>query len=339
MTSRLTLDAEALARLDLDHTTRATPSRRARPFHLATGVHVLIPAPRDLAAAVSLEGLAAYRSGGAIVVRPAGSSEKPLSTPDAESLAAALLDALSALPLDVPGVLRDLALFAEYGAESRAYALDVVRAFRRSLKAPPASQEPSAPRGPAMSTADRQRAFRVRVRAEEIASAAWALTMVLDDEDGAPEPGAVVLATDLRDAALDVLGRAVEEWEDRVESPPRGSAYARMSRAERLATWAEEADDDALPPFRPRLASPRRLYDAAEALGLTPTTSRRQRFTVPNPQEDSMTRPLFTPAEILAEIARQEREAVAEIYGADALRPEPAHDFDLSALLVEGLAR
>lgn len=190
------------------------------------------------------------------------------------------------------------------------YLLGVVRAYVKSL---PAAARPKArPRPEGRSSTERNRDARARRREEEISSALWGLRLYLADEEDrpAPQPGARVPALDVFEAVLDLLAYPVETFEETVLDPRPGSAEALLSREERLAECQEIAADEDLPQ-RPRLVSRRVLFEVAEAHGFAVTRPQnRKHYTIPQevaPMHKPA--PMFTRAEILAEIARQEREA------------------------------
>jgi hypothetical protein len=313
---RLALDADRLARLrdagDLsDHHTRRP--RRVLLDADGYGVRVEIPAPSRLAKYLDLQDVEAFRSGRTILTRPISSSEMPAPV-SALDLAEALLHVLHDLPErpDAGRPYLDLRLFAEHSSAATDYARDTVQALRRSLPEAPHPRR-TVERRPPLNDAERKRRERARRRAEEEASIAWALAAYLDDE--APEPGSLVPATAVRDYVRDALEYAVEEWRSRVEEPDPRSAEYLLDRAERIAEWRENAEDDGLPPGRPRLPSSRRLYAVAEAHGFQRSRSHGlDRLKIPTTREDtSMTVAealLDRAARLLLEEARPDLEAL-----------------------------
>jgi hypothetical protein len=270
----LALDSERFSRLQYAGERNAHHTRRPGRHHLDSdglGLHVEIPAPKVLADYVALrDDVEGFRAGGTLQTRPKGSTSKPVSA-NALDLAEDLLQVLRALP-EVAGARRpytDLRLFAAHSSAARAYCADVVQAVRASLPEVPEEKPERAPRGPAKTGAQRVAQHRAKVRAEEEQGVAFALGLFLeDDEDGdAPEPGSLVPATLVRDYVSEVLERAVEEWEERVEDPTPDSAEALMTYEERVEEWQESAEDDVLPATRPHLVTPRRLYAIATRFG------------------------------------------------------------------------
>jgi hypothetical protein len=331
-TPRLTLDADGLARLRvaLGREARSLQPVVYRPDGL--DVTVALPGCDWLAVLLSLDGLDAYRRGRIVLARPTGSEEAPAPL-DLGDLHQSLREALRTLPdrPDAGDAYLDLSRAASVPSATFETYLDAVLGSWRSTL--PAAPRPEAPRRPstARSTTERSKQHRARRRQEEAASALWALGVyLLDDEDGpVPEPGSRVPALDVFEAVSDLLAYPVETFEETVLHPRPGSAEARLSPEERLAEWQEIAEESDWP-ARPRLVARRVLFDVAEAHGFAVTKPQnRKHYTIPQevtPMPNPA--PLFTRSEILAEVARQEREATAS---ADA----EALVFDVEGFLAE----
>lgn len=339
MNPRLTLDAEALARhhFTAEHY-RAHHTRRPRRFRLdseGVGLAVEIPAPRVLGEWLSLD-LDAYRSGSAgIVARPVGSDEEPVPL-DVVALAEDLIQALRDLPersLDEAPAWHDLRLFAEHGAARFDYAREALQGLRAGLpKVPVAAPSPNVEHAPALSGSERVRRHRERRRAEEDASAAWALAHYLDDEDEAPAPGATVPATVVRDYVRETVEYAVQEWEERVEDPCPGSPESFLTYSERVEEWREGADDEGLPPGRPRIPSARRIYAVAEAHGFTRTRSHgNDRLTIPK-EDTSMTATTEALIDRAARILVEEARAEIEAHSRSSVNVETTADLGLNVV-------
>lgn len=135
------------------------------------GVAVELPAPAVLAETFVLPSLREYldvfRTGSALLTRPAGSDHPPAALNQLD-VAADLARTLAALPERADGgaPYRDLRLMADHAASAEttlAYSRDVVAAVRRKAPVwrPPAVARP-ANRTPTMSGAERVRVHRER---------------------------------------------------------------------------------------------------------------------------------------------------------------------------------
>jgi hypothetical protein len=264
------LDQALLARMG---SARDRRTRGLRSITLDSGVHVYLPTARDLAPVIVLDDRRQFfRRGSDMVFRRVGSDDA------GEDLAAANLPAaskrLADLFADLPPLtgagpayesFRTMALYERPRLKVEIDA--ALDALRRSLPNAPKKHKP---RRPAMTVAERKRASRSSIAEEERTSAAWALSLWLDDEEEAPEAGSRVPGSVAFEYVSAVLGNAVEEYETTVANPPRGSAESFMSRPARLEEWEGLSDEEGYPP-RPRLASRRRVYDVAREIGLRTT--------------------------------------------------------------------
>lgn len=201
------------------HDGRYYSAKAERPVKLktASGVSLEVPGPRLLASVYALPWLrarsSAYRSGSAILTRPAGSGEEPRPIHQGD-LAKELLAALQSLP-ETPHAgrpYRDLRIFFVEASEAAqgAYLAATVDHLRRLLPVYRPSAE-KAPRAPAKSAAERKADQRERDRADEEASAREWLTAYLEDA----EPGERVSAQELYEDAVDVIGDYIEDDEPR----------------------------------------------------------------------------------------------------------------------------
>ncbi|GHJ57340.1 hypothetical protein Nm8I071_66470 [Nonomuraea sp. TT08I-71] len=223
---------------------RADAPRRIK---LAAGYWVEIPSPRVLARVfagpVLATGCDLFKSGGAILRRPAGDPRDP--GPEAfDVLAEEVRAALDVLP-DRPDAGRpytDLRVYLLDGdpVDVRAYLLDAVRAVRASAprwRPRVERHERPAPR----SAADRQRSSRAARRAAEVDSARVWLSTWREDVG----PGTRIPAPELYDQAAADVGEWVETYQD----DPDG--------------WAECEAEDGFPAV-PAVPGPRTFYAVAD---------------------------------------------------------------------------
>ena len=275
MTPILTLDTDDLAR----HTLRLGREVKAlRPVNFrldSEGINlsVALPGPDWLAALLALVDLDVFSGPAVVSWRILTARTSSLSLLNVPALADDLREILRALPdrPDAGEPYTDLRLAAgTSSARFAEYVLDVVRAFVRSCPTVPAVTRPEAPRPEPMTPLERKHAERARRRAEERASARWALTLFLDDDD-APAPGSRVSGVTVFDFVDEALAYAAERYEETVLDPdPRDEDLYRSDRAGRLDAWAEVcAEEWEIPPTaRPRRVSRRVLFEVADDLGL-----------------------------------------------------------------------
>ena len=302
---------DALTGLYLSSATRG--ARAPRTFRLDSDgatLTVRVPAPAVLAEVEGLlpgPGAGIYRTGTAGLASASGA---PLSW-STRDLADRLVERLAALP-DRPGAgpaygaLRTLCREStRYAAE---YALDVVKAWRRSLpKVPEPEVEKAEPRVrqyPKDETARKaERRERYRLQEEESSRyffEGWRAHGWAEDEDG--EPVEAPPAPGARAYAAALLARAVGVLEALVD-------------AEETVDEAEE--------IPARVPGPRRFYGVGdEVLGRRKKTEDgRAYWTVPDMKEDDVT--LYTDEEIRE--ALEVREIVARLREQrDRLQARPA---------------
>jgi hypothetical protein len=175
---------------------------------------VAVPGPAALAAHVAAPGV--MRDGRALVL-----DGEPLALAD---VVAALKAAVAALPEldDAEEPYRDLRIAAAYpDAKYAAYLGAAADEWVKLVpRVPKSTRTAPEDRAPAMTDAERALWYRARRRAEELASAEWAVRTFLagDDDDPAPKVGDRIAGNDLYAFAAELLDYVVQDYEDAVEA-------------------------------------------------------------------------------------------------------------------------
>lgn len=299
----LTLDADALARFDSAH--RPNPKRRPVPIRATVPgddwlITVELPGPLSLAELIVFD-LPAFRDGSALHI-----GETPELTP-LRSVTAAVLGALERLEARAAPSAAYEALYCAARTPSSApaltaYAESVARCLR-DLQ-PPLPKPPKAPRPPRQSPRQYRERYRHRQRALEVASTAKWLTFWLDlncwddeDDDTPPHEGMRVLGHELYEFGADAVeGDPIDEDDDTDDGPV-------FIRARPINFY--RALDAVLGPRRRSKHGHVWIVPPLEA------AIARAEQVLSTSLEEYVNGPLFTREELLAEMARQERESLA----------------------------
>jgi hypothetical protein len=286
----MNLDTQTLAQMGK----AGSRTRGLRSIRLDSGVQVYLPTAADFAALIEPNPQRElFRRPGGISSRERGSDVlgDGMAAVTVEELSEALVAMCAALPQrdDAgPAYISLRHLGVHEPDRLRRETVEAARAFRRSL---PEEPKPHRERVEQPHTgkpaAQRMAEMRARVRRNEVESSAWYLEGFLEDA----EPGERILGASLYEQASEAVEEMLDAGYDLID---------------------EEDDDSAVY----TVPGPRVFYGVADSmLGKRKRTAHGVTYTVPTREADTMSAPLFTRAELLAEMARQElatmREAAA----------------------------